>query len=69
MKSAITCPIGRPSSASTMPFVIGSTMPRLSERSRRIGAVVSPSTVFSFRTASCGVAPRAIKAPARRLRQ
>src|SRR5438105_2050035 len=51
------------------PSVIGSSTPSRCERSRRIGAVVTPSTVWPISaTARSGVSPCAISSPACRFR-
>ena len=53
-----------PSSTLQTPSVIGSSIPSRRERSRRTGAVVSPSTVPIWAAASSGEVPRAISSPA-----
>ena len=58
-----------PESTAQTPSVIGSSTPSRRERSRRIGAVVRPSTVWPISATACsGVRPCAISSPAWRLR-
>ena len=69
MSPAMSSSTGTPSRTRHTASVSGSSTPSRWERSRRTGAVVSPSTTWPISAAaSSAVRPRAMSSPARRLR-